>query len=159
MPAPEGPVGKGPEGVDVTIEGQVVRARMESVTRWQGYLMGSLLLSSPKEVSLKPDAFALTGELSQYGWGQLGAFVCNMTLLEGGTRHLIVDSTRDDKRGTPVADYMASPIDGGEEPTQVPAVWADTGQDTVVLDLPGGKTRDGVETIRLRLTDIPVVEA
>lgn len=118
LPAPEGPVGKRPEGADVTIEGQVVRAGMEPVVRWQGYLMGSLLLSSPKQVSLKPDSFALTGEVSQYGWGGLGAFLCNMTLLEGATCHLVLDGARGDKHGTPLADYMASSINGGGQPTR-----------------------------------------
>lgn len=45
----------------------------------------------------------------------------------------------------------------GQVPARLPAVWPDTGQDAVVLDLPGGKTMHQ-DILCLRLTDIPVVE-
>lgn len=46
----------------------------------------------------------------------------------------------------------------GQVPARFPAVWPDTGQDAVVLDLPGGKAMAHYDPLRLRLTDIPVVE-
>lgn len=40
----------------------------------------------------------------------------------------------------------------------LPVVWADAGQDTVTLDIPGGKYQ-GNPLLAARLTDIPVVAA
>ena len=57
----------------------------------------------------------------------------------------------------PLANAFTPAVKRGQVPTRFPAVWPDTGQDAVVLDLPGGKTMHQ-DILCLRLTDIPVVE-
>ncbi|WP_126414143.1 hypothetical protein [Actinomyces viscosus] len=80
-----------------------------------------------------------------------------MTLLSGGSRVFIADYPDAEKVYHPVTSTFVPKLKVGEN-RHLPAVWPDTGQDVVVLDLPGGQNILG-EAIAARLTDIPVTNA
>ena len=160
MPQAEGPVGTGADGVDITIGSTPVHVWMEKVTRVGGYLVGELLMRTDSELSLPAMAFNLPSSWDGLGlqWTGLGfSVVSNLTLLSGDTHYLEAYYAAAAETFYPLADTFTLAVKSGQVPTRFPAVWPDTGQDAVVLDLPGGKTMHQ-DTLRLRLTDIPVVE-
>ena len=157
MPQAQGPVGTGADGVDITIDSVVAHVWMEKVTRVGGYLVGELLMRTDSELSLPISAFILPSEWQGVLRGQLLNRVCNLTLLSGDTHYLEAYYAAAAETFYPLADTFTLAVKSGQVPTRFPAVWPDTGQDAVVLDLPGGKTMHQ-DTLRLRLTDIPVVE-
>ena len=157
MPQAQGPVGTGADGVDITIDSVAVHVWMEKVTRVGGYLVGELLMRTDSELSLPVSAFILPSEWQGVLRGQLLNRVCNLTLLSGDTHYLEAYYAAAAETFYPLADTFTLVVKSGQVPTRFPAVWPDTGQDAVVLDLPGGKKMHQ-DALRLRLTDIPVVE-
>ena len=157
MPQAQGPVGTGADGVDITIDSVVAHVWMEKVTRVGGYLVGELLMRTDSELSLPISAFILPSEWQGVLRGQLLNRVCNLTLLSGDTHYLEAYYAAAAETFYPLADTFTLAVKRGQVPTRFPAVWPDTGQDAVVLDLPGGKTMHQ-DILCLRLTDIPVVE-
>ena len=157
MPQAQGPVGTGADGVDITIDSVAVHVWMEKVTRVGGYLVGELLMRTDSELSLPISAFILPSEWQGVLRGQLLNRVCNLTLLSGDTHYLEAYYAAAAETFYPLADTFTLAVKRGQVPTRFPAVWPDTGQDAVVLDLPGGKKMHQ-DALRLRLTDIPVVE-
>ena len=160
MPQAEGPVGTGADGVDITIGSTPVHVWMEKATRVGGYLVGELLMRTDSELSLPAMAFNLPSSWDGLGlqWTGLGfSVVSNLTLLSGDTHYLEAYYTSGPETFRPLADTFVLDVKSGQVPARFPAVWPDTGQDAVVLDLPGGKKMHQ-DALRLRLTDIPVVE-
>ena len=154
MPEPAGPVGTGAEGVDVAYKDHTLHVSMDRVTRVDGYLIGVLLISSDAaSVHFDLEAFHMPPRWQSY-WGISATSACSLTLLNGATRYL---PTQVDINGSwwPMTDRFVLSAGGPDAPVRLPVVWPDTGQDAVVLDLPG----NGKDAIALRLTDIPVVEA
>ena len=161
MPQAQGPVGTGADGVDITIDSVAVHVWMEKVTRVGGYLVGELLMRTDSELSLPAMAFNLPSSWDGLGlqWTGLGfSVVSNLTLLSGDTHYLEAYYTPGSDTLRPLANAFTPAVKSGQVPARFPAVWPDTGQDAVVLDLPGGKAMVHHDTLRLRLTDIPVVE-
>ena len=161
MPQAEGPVGTGADGVDITIGSTPVHVWMEKVTRVGGYLVGELLMRTDSELSLPAMAFNLPSSWDGLGlqWTGLGfSVVSNLTLLSGDTHYLEAYYMPGPDTLRPLANAFTPAVKSGQVPARFPAVWPDTGQDAVVLDLPGGKAMVHHDTLRLRLTDIPVVE-
>lgn len=161
MPQAEGPVGTGADGVDITIDSVAVHVWMEKVTRVGDYLVGELLMRTDSELIMPAMAFSLPGTWGGLGgqWMGLGfSVVSNLTLLSGDTHYLEAYYMRGSETLRPLADTFTPAVKSGQVPARFPAVWPDTGQDAVVLDLPGGKAMAHYDPLRLRLTDIPVVE-
>ena len=161
MPQAQGPVGTGADGVDITIDSVAVHVWMEKVTRVGGYLVGELLMRTDSELSLPAMAFNLPSSWDGLGlqWTGLGfSVVSNLTLLSGDTHYLEAYYMPGPDTLRPLANAFTPAVKSGQVPARFPAVWPDTGQDAVVLDLPGGKAMVHHDTLRLRLTDIPVVE-
>ena len=160
MPQAQGPVGTGADGVDITIDSVAVHVWMEKVTRVGGYLVGELLMRTDSELSLPAMAFNLPSSWDGLGlqWTGLGfSVVSNLTLLSGDTHYLEAYYMPGPDTLRPLANAFTPAVKSGQVPARFPAVWPDTGQDAVVLDLPGGKKMHQ-DALRLRLTDIPVVE-
>ena len=160
MPQAQGPVGTGADGVDITIDSVAVHVWMEKVTRVGGYLVGELLMRTDSELSLPAMAFNLPSSWDGLGlqWTGLGfSVVSNLTLLSGDTHYLEAYYMPGPDTLRPLANAFTPAVKSGQVPARLPAVWPDTGQDAVVLDLPGGKKMHQ-DTLRLRLTGIPVVE-
>lgn len=157
MPQAQGPVGTGVDGVDITIDSVAVHVWMEKVTRVGGYLVGELLMRTDSELSLPISAFILPSEWQGVLRGQLLNRVCNLTLLSGDTHYLEAYYAAAAETFYPLADTFTLAVKSGQVPARFPAVWPDTGQDAVVLDLPGGKKMHQ-DALCLRLTGIPVVE-
>lgn len=161
QPVARGPVGVGKDGVDVQYEGSTIHVWMDKVTRVGGFLVGEVLLRSATDVELPHGSLVLPSSFSNaIRWGKYTSRVCSLTLLQGNVylpmaAHLVGgDDTY------PLAGNMPVTIKGGGEPVRLPAVWPDTGEDKVVLDLPGGKQAPNAKPmLTLRLTDIPVETA
>lgn len=133
---------------------------MEKATRVGGYLVGELLMRADSELIMPAMAFSLPGAWDGLGrrWTGLHfSVVSNLTLLSGDTHYLGAYYTPGPETLRPLADTFTPAVKSSRVPARFPAVWPDTGQDAVVLDLPGGKTMHP-DTLCLRLTDIPVVE-
>jgi len=130
------------------------------VTRVGGYLVGELLMRTDSELSLPAMAFNLPSSWDGLGlqWTGLGfSVVSNLTLLSGDTHYLEAYYMPGSDTLRPLANAFTPAVKSGQVPARLPAVWPDTGQDAVVLDLPGGKKMHQ-DALRLRLTGIPVVE-
>ena len=152
--------GPGADGVDITIDSVAVHVWMEKVTRVGGYLVGELLMRTDSELIIPAMAFGLPGAWDGLGgqWMGLGySVVSNLTLLSGDTHYLEAYYMPGPDTLRPLANAFTPAVKSGQVPARFPAVWPDTGQDAVVLDLPGGKKMHQ-DTLRLRLTGIPVVE-
>ena len=160
MPQAQGPVGTGADGVDITIDSVAVHVWMEKVTRVGGYLVGELLMRTDSELIIPAMAFGLPGAWDGLGgqWMGLGySVVSNLTLLSGDTHYLEAYYMPGPDTLRPLANAFTPAVKSGQVPARFPAVWPDTGQDAVVLDLPGGKKMHQ-DALCLRLTGIPVVE-
>ena len=133
---------------------------MEKVTRVGGYLVGELLMRTDSELIIPAMAFGLPGAWDGLGgqWMGLGySVVSNLTLLSGDTHYLEAYYMPGPDALRPLANAFTPAVKSGQVPARLPAVWPDTGQDAVVLDLPGGKKMHQ-DALCLRLTGIPVVE-
>ena len=153
-----GPTGKGSEGVDVTIDNKKVHLSIDHVIRVGKYLAGTVLLKADQDVTVKPGVFALPYKFQELRWPSLVHGVYNFTLLNGGTRYLEADHASQDGDRFPIANSVVNDIKAGEA-MRLPAVWPDTGEDAVTLDLPHGDNSNPAPPLNARLTDIPVTEA
>ncbi|CAM2924326.1 OmpA family protein [Actinomyces slackii] len=158
MPDAVGPSGKGPAGVEVTVGDLSVRLSMERVLRVGSFLVGVLELSCPQRVDWQVGAFMLPPVWQTLRWRTLSQGVYNLTLIDGEQRHLTADYAAPTSGRWVLSNSAKPPLEPGEEPWRVPVIWRDTGQDTVILDLPGGDNAHG-RALSARLTDIPVVDA
>ena len=157
VPDPAGPVGKGPEGVDVKVGGKAVHMSIDGVFRVGGYLAGTLMLTASEKVYVDVWEFLMPPEIEgPHSWAGWMMGVYNLTLLSAGQRYLGVDYSYSDGSWVMLSNDFVFEIQPGEA-TRFPVVWPDTGEDSVTLDLPVG---GGVwERVAARLTDIPVVNA
>jgi len=157
MPKAAGPVGKGPEGVDVIVDGKRLHMTMERMVRIGRYLTGSLELSSQQEMDLQMSSFALPSTMQTLADWVMGG-VYSLTLLSGGTRYMEADFESADWGRLPAAmTALVGSVHPGE-PLRLPVVWPDIGGDSAVIDIPGGEAR-GPGRVVARLTDIPIINA
>lgn len=158
MPKAAGPVGKGPEGVDVKVNGKTVRMVIDHVVRVGSYLAGTVVLTSSETVSMPVAPFALPGKMMDMR-GLSGAFyVSSLTILSGGLRYLEADYTYSDGSRYPLANSFVYNLEPGASQS-LPVVWPDVGGDSVTIDMPAGEYLYTKERVVARLTDIPVVNA
>ncbi|WP_244671460.1 OmpA family protein [Actinomyces succiniciruminis] len=152
MPEAAGPVGRGPDGVDIEVDGVPARISLDSVTRVGEYLVGNVVLSASEGLTAKAHRFVLPRELQSVRWQALWQGAYNLTLLDGDKRYLLVDYlSSSSEYFTPLTVPIVYDLVAGDS-RSLPVVWPDCGGDKVVLDVPG-------ENVRVRLTDIPVVDA
>jgi len=156
MPEPKGPVGRGPDGADIEIDGVPARISLESVARHEGYLIGTVKISSEQEVSVPLFLMQIPDDLRMLRmWSSYATSGC--TLLKGGSRYLVVDFT-DSKEENRVLGGMLQDNLSEDDVRSIPVVWPDTGEDTVTMDMIGEDDAFG-QHLAVRLTDIPVVDA
>ena len=158
MPKASGPVGKGPEGVDVKIDGKTVHVSMERAVRAGRFLMGTLMLDVDKEVSLPTAAFSMPGSVQDKYWPGFSLAVCSLTLLSQGRYYLEASYSNSAGDAAPLSNNFVYPLQPGA-PTRLPAVWPDPGGDSIVLDVPPGENSVAPQRLSFRLTDIPVVDS
>ena len=157
MPKATGPVGKGPEGVDVKIDGKTVRMVIDHVVRAGGYLAGTVVVTSSEKVSMPVAPFSLPGNMMDMrGLGVFG--VSGITILSGGLRYLEADYTYSDGSRYPLANSFVYDLDP-EASQSLPVVWPDVGEDSITIDMSAGEYLYTRERVVARLTDIPVVNA
>ena len=157
MPKATGPVGKGPEGVDVKIDGKTVRMVIDHVVRAGGYLAGTVVVTSSEKVSMPVAPFSLPGNMMDMrGLGVFG--VSGITILSGGLRYLEADYTYSDGSRYPLANGFVYDLEPGASQS-LPVVWPDVGEDSITIDMPAGEYLYTKERVVARLTDIPVVNA
>ncbi|QQM67703.1 OmpA family protein [Actinomyces weissii] len=161
QPAARGPVGTGKDGVDVQYEGSTIHVWMDKVTRVNGFLVGEVLMRSATDVELPYGSLVLPSSFSStIKWGDRFSRVCSLTLLKGNVYLPVAAYLVGGEETYPLSGAVPVRIKGGGEPVRLPAVWPDTGEDKVVLDLPGLKQADTSDAVlALRLTDIPVEQA
>ena len=157
IPTPAGPVGKGAQGVDVTINNKTVHMSIDGVTRVGEYLTGTLMLTASEKVYVNNWEFLMPPDIKgPHSWAGWMMGVYNLTLLSAGQRYLGVDYSYSDGSWVMLSNDFVFEIQPGEA-TRFPVVWPDTGEGSVTLDLPAG---GGVwERVAARLTDIPVLNA
>ncbi|WP_233187964.1 OmpA family protein [Actinomyces qiguomingii] len=156
MPEPTGPVGRGPDGVDIEIDGVPARITLDSVTRYEGYLIGNIKIIAEEDASVSVGYFGVpTGMYSLREWGAYQS--TGFGLLKGESRYLLVDFTDAGGVNLPLTNFWRNRL-GANVVQSFPVVWPDTGEDTITVDAPGGK-RLGRPVFAVRLTDIPVVES
>ena len=157
MPKATGPVGKGPEGVDVKIDGKTVRMVIDHVVRAGSYLAGTVVLTSSEKVGMPVAPFSLPGKMMDMrGLGVFG--VSGITILSGGLRYLEADYTYSDGSRYSLANGFVYDLEPGASQS-LPVVWPDVGGDSVTIDMPAGEYLYTKERVVARLTDIPVVSA
>ena len=158
MPKATGPVGKGPEGVDVKIDGKTVHMVIDHVVRAGNYLVGTVVVTSSEKVSMPVAPFSLPGRMMEM-CGLSGVFgVSDITILSGGLRHLEADYTYSDGSRYPLANSFVYDLEP-EASQSLPVVWPDVGEDSITIDMPAGEYLYTRERVVARLTDIPVVNA
>jgi len=158
MPEASGPVGKGPEGVDLKIDGKTVHVSMERAVRAGRFLMGTLMLDVDKKVSLPAAAFSMPGSVQDKYWPGFSLAVCSLTLLSQGRYYLEASYSNSAGDAAPLSNNFVYPLQPGA-PTRLPAVWPDPGGDSIVLDVPPGENSVAPQRLSFRLTDIPVVDS
>jgi len=158
MPKASGPLGKGPEGVDVKIDGKTVSMVIDHVVRAGSYLVGTVVVTSSEKVSMPVAPFSLPGKMMEMR-GLSGVFyVSSLTILSGGLRYLEADYTYSDGSRYPLADSFVYDLEPGASQS-LPVVWPDVGEDSITIDMPAGEYLYTKERVVARLTDIPVVNA
>ncbi|MEZ7788865.1 OmpA family protein [Actinomyces naeslundii] len=158
MPKATGPVGKGPEGVDVKIDGKTVHMVIDHVVRAGNYLVGTVVVTSSEKVSMPVAPFSLPGRMMEMR-GLSGVFgVSGITILSEGVRHLEADYTYSDGSRYPLANSFVYDLEP-EASQSLPVVWPDVGEDSITIDMPAGEYLYTRERVVARLTDIPVVNA
>ena len=151
-------MGKGPEGVDLKIDGKTVHVSMERAVRAGRFLMGTLMLDVDKEVSLPAAAFSMPGSVQDKYWPGFSLAVCSLTLLSQGRYYLEASYSNSAGDAVPLSNNFVYPLQPGA-PTRLPAVWPDPGGDSIVLDVPPGNNSVAPQRLSFRLTDIPVVDS
>ncbi|WP_238994182.1 OmpA family protein [Actinomyces sp. 565] len=155
MPDPKGPAGRGPDGVDIEIDGVPARISLASVTRHEGYLIGTVTIASKQELSVPPFLMEIPHDLLFIRmWSSYATSGC--TLLKGDSRHLVVDFMNSDEDSVVLAGYISGTMKA-DDVRSLPVVWPDTGEDTVIMDMIGEDDAFG-QHLAVRLTDIPVVD-
>ena len=158
VPEATGPVGKGPEGVDVNVDGKTLHMSIDRVVRIGKYLTGSVELSSDQDVSISGASFALPETMQKVHGGWVIGGVYSLTLLSGSTRYMETDCEPPAGDRLPIAmTSFGSSVKPGV-PVRLPVVWPDPGGDSVTIDLPEGEARLSGRIVA-RLTDIPVTNA
>ena len=158
VPDPAGPVGKGPEGVDVKVSGKTMHMTIDHVVRVGGYLTGKVVLTSSEAVSMPVAPFALPGKMMEMR-GLSGVwYVSSLTILSGGLRYLEADYAYPNGNRVPLANNFVYSLEPGASQS-LPVVWPDVGEDSITIDMPAGEYLYTKERVVARLTDIPVVSA
>ncbi|MDO4901221.1 OmpA family protein [Actinomyces sp.] len=156
MPEPKGPTGRGPDGVSIEIDGVPARISLDRVTRVGEYLVGTVALEAERDVSTPVSLLSLPDYLLQlrmwYSFTTTG-----FTLLAGDKRFLVSDFQLSGGKHRPMVNGQMLPNLVAGTPMLFPAVWPDTGERSVVLDMVGGRSVHS-EILTVRLTDVPVVE-
>ena len=158
MPKAAGPVGKGPEGVDVKVDGKTVHMVIDHVVRVGNYLVGTVLLTSSEKVSMPVAPFALPGKMMDMRGLSGVSGVSGITILSGGLRYLEADYAYSDGSRYPLANSFVYDLEPGASQS-LPVVWPDVGEDSITIDMPAGEYLYTRERVVARLTDIPVVNA
>lgn len=158
LPKQSGPVGKGSDGVDVSIDDKTVHISMERAVRAGRFLMGTLMLDVDKEVSLPAAAFSMPDSVQDKYWPIPALAVCSLTLLSHGRYYLEASYSNSAGDAAPLSNNFVYPLQPGA-PTRLPAVWPDPGGDSIVLDVPPGENSVAAQRLSFRLTDIPVVDS
>ena len=158
LPKQSGPIGKGSDGVDVSIDGNTVHVSMERAVRAGRFLMGTLMLDVDKEVSIPAAAFSMPNSVQDKYWPIPALAVCSLTLLSHGQYYLEASYSNAAGDAAPVSNNFVYSLQPGA-PTRLPAVWPDPGGDRVVLDVPPGENSAARQRFFFRLTDIPVVDS
>ena len=158
VPDPAGPVGKGPEGVDVKVSGKTMHMTIDHVVRVGGYLTGKVVLTSSEAVSMPVAPFSLPGKMMEMR-GLSGVwYVSSLTILSGGLRYLEADYAYPNGNRVPLANNFVYSLEPGTSQS-LPVVWPDVGEDSITIDMPAGEYLYTKERVVARLTDIPVVNA
>ena len=158
VPDPAGPVGKGPEGVDVKVSGKTMHMTIDHVVRVGGYLTGKVVLTSSEAVSMPVAPFSLPGKMMEMR-GLSGVwYVSSLTILSGGLRYLEADYAYPNGNRVPLANNFVYSLEPGTSQS-LPVVWPDVGEDSITIDMPAGEYLYTKERVVARLTDIPVVSA
>ncbi|RAX24707.1 OmpA family protein [Actinomyces sp. Z5] len=156
MPEAAGPVGRGPDGVDIEIDGVPARISLDSVTRYEGYLIGNIKVVAERDASVSIVYFGVPTDM--YSLREWGAYQSTgFSLLKDGQRYLLADFTDGEGANRPLTNFWSNKLEGEVEHS-FPVVWPDTGEDMIMVDAPGG-TNGGLPVLAVRLTDIPVVDA
>ena len=165
LPAPQGPVAKGPEGVTLTTKGGGtqgdVTITLDQVTRKGGYLLGTVTCTvkngstgAPLHPLLDDPETALTNQRSESG--ALSTFYASdgLTLLSNGERIFPADyNDADVDHHLPLTELnLSDHLKTGT--TTICIVWPDPGGNTITLDHPEGKY--STPNTAYRLTDIPI---
>ncbi len=156
MPDATGPVGRGPEGVDIDIDGVPARISLDSVTRTGKFLVGAVKIEAEQDVKVPTSFLRLPVDLRlTHMWTTFST--TGFTLLSGNQRYLVCDvQFKDGEYLQMVSLGRVPPLTAGNA-SSFPAVWPDTGGESVVLDLIGGRDAYS-EMLTVRLTDIPVID-
>lgn len=161
LPPTEGPEGLGPQGVEVEVE-SVGRVHLKAaeVRKIGRFLVGHVTVEClDAEGTVLANRLTLPRPFSRR-WQDRAAVdtasADRLTLLVGGTRLLAADYQPGSEARRPLTTLNLPAVKAGV-PATVPVVWPDTGQDAVVIDLPGDATGHSVAGPVLRLTDVPVV--
>ena len=158
VPDPAGPVGKGPEGVDVKVSGKTMHMTIDHVVRVGDYLTGKVVLTSSEAVSMPVAPFALPGKMMEMR-GLSGVwYVSSLTILSDGLRYLEADYAYPNGNRVPLANNFVYSLEPGTSQS-LPVVWPDVGEDSITIDMPAGEYLYTKERVVARLTDIPVVSA
>ena len=158
MPKATGPVGKGPEGVDVKIDGKTAHMVIDHVVRVGNYLVGTVVVTSSEKVSMPVAPFSLPGKMMELR-GLSGVwYVSSLTILSGGLRYLEADYAYPNGNRVPLANNFVYSLEPGASQS-LPVVWPDVGEDSITIDMPAGEYLYTKERVVARLTDIPVVNS
>lgn len=160
-PKAEGPVGTGPEGVETEVDG-VGRLRFElaEATRVGSFLVGHVEVTSlDKSGTVLGNRMSLASPFDQRWADRPTADMASpdrLTLLVGGMRYLAADYRLASGERRPLTTLNLPAVAEGVAAT-IPVIWPDTGEETLMVDLPADKTvRSSVAGPVLRLTDVPV---
>lgn len=165
LPAPQGPTGKGDEGVTVSWgngDGEAIIA-LGKVTRYGNYLVGEVKFTGGVGGSgASPSGWLQPTGIIQNARGEsdggLVFAVTGLSLLTPQERYYAVDYAIEGGTNRPLSELDAKDELGEGDTTTLTVVWPDTGQDTVTLDLEAPAKNAPQSNNPFRLTDIPVVE-
>ena len=158
LPDQSGPTGEGPEGIDLKLDNGTVHISLDHVVRIGRFLAGTLLLKVDHEISLPAWTFALPSSMQDKHWPYATHAVSSLTILHRNSYYLEAGYPLSTETDVPLSNNFMYTLHPGA-PTRLPAVWPDTGTDSVTLDVPGGDNRFVPKRVAFRLTGIPVVES
>ena len=135
-----------------------VHISLDHVVRIGRFLAGTLLLKVDHEISLPAWTFALPSSMQDKHWPYATHAVSSLTILHRNSYYLEAGYPLSTETDVPLSNNFMYTLHPGA-PTRLPAVWPDTGTDSVTLDVPGGDNRFVPKRVAFRLTGIPVVES